>query len=69
MKTTKKKLVLKKKTIAQLTDFTIGNKNVNQIQGAGTRLCIGYTNDCVMLSRHCNNNELLSMLHKKCFGF
>lgn len=39
MKTTKKKLVLKKKTIAQLTEFTIDNKRTHQLQGGKTQTC------------------------------
>ena len=39
VKTTKKKLVLKKKTIAQLTEFTIDNKRGHQLQGGKTQTC------------------------------
>jgi len=39
MKKIQKKLVLKKKTIAQLNDQAISNKKLNQVQGGKTTIC------------------------------
>ena len=55
MKKTKKKLVLKKKTIAQLTDFTIGNKKANQVQGGKSRFCQTDNNICIVVSVRYSN--------------